>query len=364
MSTIQTQSNEITQDAAHVDAQRVVIGDVYTPDVKPKAKTTKITEKAHLTFNVNAFKTWLRKYYEQNGIEEIPKFRGVHIALSSVCQVLCKELITSTIKQLQKSDSGLYEISRPAIRYAILLDSELEHLFGSALSTFDRTMTFFDNFCIPMKDMKSFVDCEFGGNINIDITAYNLLAYLLAKTLIDFARTSHLMMQYAKKGSLDFNVIIYVIKLKCQSGNLESTLLRHIEDTARLCSIKDKEDDDDDNQKDATTAAQSVELTDAQTIETSAAQSAAQTEAQTAELTDAQTVEPIVAQTEAQTEAPTAAQTDAPTEAQTDAPTAEPTAAQSVAQTVELAETQTAVKPVKKVVKKVVKKAVSPSATN
>ena len=324
MATIQAQSNEITQDAAHVDAQRVVIGDVYTPDVKPKAKTTKITEKAHLTFNVNAFKTWLRKYYEQNGIEEIPKFRGVHIALSSVCQVLCKELITSTIKQLQKSDSGLYEISRPAIRYAILLDSELEHLFGSALSTFDRTMTFFDNFCIPMKDMKSFVDCEFGGNINIDITAYNLLAYLLAKTLIDFARTSHLMMQYAKKGSLDFNVIIYVIKLKCQSGNLESTLLRHIEDTARLCSIKDKEDDDDDNQKDATTAAQSVELTEAQTIETSAAQ----TEAQTAELTAEPTAAPTAAQTEAQTDAPTS------------------------------------VKPVKKVVKKVVKKAVSPSATN
>ena len=218
---------------APVQAPAQVVEAVAAPvEKKEKSGKTKLTEKAQLTLNVNAVRTWLKKYYEQNGID-VPIFRGIHVALTAVCEVLCTEIINATVKQLQKSQSGLYEITRPAIRYAVLLDGDLEHLLSPALNAFDKTMTFSDHFCIPQKEMLKFIESDMGKNINLDVTAYNLLSYLLSKVMVDFARASHVCMTYADKGSLDFKVIRYVVKLKC-TGSLENNLTRHIEDTEKL----------------------------------------------------------------------------------------------------------------------------------
>lgn len=202
---------------------------------------TKLTEKANLNLNVNSFKSWLRKYYEQTGTPA-PKFRGIHVALTVVSEVLCKQILEATISQLQKEPSGLYNITRPAIRYAVLLDTDLEFLLGHALSSFDKTMTFTDHFCISEKEMRKYIESELGKNIQLDAVAYNLLAYLLAKVVIDFARLSHMSMTYAKKNSLDFNVIKHVVRMKC-TGSLENILIRNIEDTEKLF-VPDEEEDE------------------------------------------------------------------------------------------------------------------------
>ena len=227
-----TKVTEKTQSSP--DQAQVVVHVIETvmPEKKEKSGKTKLTEKAQLTLNVNAVRTWLKRYYEQNGID-VPTFRGIHIALTTVCEVLCTEIVNATVKQLQKSQSGLYEITRPSIRYGILLDGDLEHLLGTALNAFDKTMNFSDHFCIPQKEMLKYIEFKIGKNINIDITAYNLLSYLLSKAMIDFARTALICMTYADKGSLDFKVIRFVVKLKC-TGSLENNLIRHIEDTEKL----------------------------------------------------------------------------------------------------------------------------------
>jgi hypothetical protein len=219
-----------TQSAVQPNVVHVI--ETMMPEKKEKSGKTKLTEKAQLTLNVNAVRTWLKRYYEQNGID-VPTFRGIHIALTTVCEVLCTEIVNATVKQLQKSQSGLYEITRPSIRYGILLDGDLEHLLGTALNAFDKTMNFSDHFCIPQKEMLKYIEFKIGKNINIDITAYNLLSYLLSKAMIDFARTALICMTYADKGSLDFKVIRFVVKLKC-TGSLENNLIRHIEDTEKL----------------------------------------------------------------------------------------------------------------------------------
>ncbi|AYV75959.1 MAG: hypothetical protein Terrestrivirus4_7 [Terrestrivirus sp.] len=197
-----------------------------------KDERTKLTAKANLSLNVMSFRSWLRKYYEQNGMT-LPKFRGVHVALTAVSEVLCRAILEATMKHLGKDASGLYSITRPSIRYAVLLDSDLKLMFESALESYDKTMAFTDHFCIPQKEMMKFIETEMGKNIQLDAVAYNLLAYLLAKAVIDFARASHILMTYAGKASLDFNVVRHVIKLKC-SGSLENTLTRHVEDTEKL----------------------------------------------------------------------------------------------------------------------------------
>jgi len=223
---------------------------------KEKSDRNKSTTKANLTLNVNTFRSWLRNYYLQNGmvrkVEQndqdksekseptAPIFRGFHVALTSVCEVLCIEILTATLKQLQKSQSGLYEITRPAIRYAILLDGDLEHLFGQALEMFDKTMSFSSQFCIPQKEMMKFIETNCGKNINLDCAAYNLLSYLLAKVVVDFARTAFFCMNYAGKGSLDFGVVKCLLKMKCV-GSLENLLTRNVEDTEKLF-VPEKED--------------------------------------------------------------------------------------------------------------------------
>jgi hypothetical protein len=204
-----------------------------------KDERTKLTAKANLSLNVMSFRSWLRKYYEQNGMT-LPKFRGVHVALTAVSEVLCRGILEATIKHLGKDASGLYSITRPSIRYAVLLDSDLKLMFESALESYDKTMAFTDHFCIPQKEMMKFIETEMGKNIQLDAVAYNLLAYLLAKAVIDFARASHILMTYAGKASLDFNVVRHVIKLKC-SGSLENTLTRHVEDTEKLFVPEEEE---------------------------------------------------------------------------------------------------------------------------
>lgn len=227
-----------------------------------KSSLTLLTQKANLNFNVNSFKTWLKKYYQQNEMN-LPKvqkkdaenkseeqtgdmntitFKGAHVALAAAVEVLCKYILEETVKQLQKDTSGLYSVSRPAIKYAVSLNPELRHVFLRSLESFKQDMMYVDQFCIPHKEMCRYVDNVFGKNIQIDHKAYNILSYLLLSFAMEVAKHSFNMMLYSGKRSLDFSVINYTVKNLC-SGSLEHDITLKIEDAMKLCNEKDDEEE-------------------------------------------------------------------------------------------------------------------------
>jgi len=228
---------------------------------------TKLTQKAGLNFNVNSFKSWLKRYYDQNEMyapkakqtapkegevkvqkedtdvieDHIPMFKGAHVALAAAVEVLCQTILKETISQLTKGASGLYDVTRPAIKYAVMLDDDLSFLFSRSLRSFKQNMMYENQFCIPRKEMARYIDSTFGKVINLDQKSYNLLAYLLLSFSMDVASHIFHMMIYANKRTVDFSVVIYALKNLC-TGTLEHDIVLKIEDARKLC----KEDDEND----------------------------------------------------------------------------------------------------------------------
>lgn len=219
----------------------------------PKSEKTLLTEKVGLSLNVNAFRSWTKRYLENTGltvvqkggegkpdVNVVPRLTGIHIALTAVAEVLCTELLNITIKRTERDKSGLYSITSNTLRYAFMLDDDLEHLCNRFLKTFNPTMDYSNQFCISKKDVMTFVENKFGKNVDIDSSGYNLLAYLLSSVLIDFTCTSYLLMNYAGRKSLDFNVVRTVVKLRC-SGLIENAMNRAIEDCEKLYTPEQQE---------------------------------------------------------------------------------------------------------------------------
>jgi hypothetical protein len=237
-----------------------------TKVVETNIKRTKLTEKANLLFNVNLYKKWLVNFYKQNNMttdsdnNSIPKLNGIHVAFAAVSQVLCDVVLNESITHLSSENSGLFNISRPAIRYAVLLNSDLRHLFVRSMEKFDKDMIYDDQYCLPKKEVLQFIEHTMGKNIiSLDNKAYNLLAYLLLKFNMELATNIYNMMLYAKKRSLGFKSIIYAVKNLC-NGELQNKLLLKLNDTMKLIvSVKqddtnqennddnDNDNDDDDN---------------------------------------------------------------------------------------------------------------------
>lgn len=221
----------------------------------------KLTTKVNLNFNVNAFRTWLKKYYEHNELyapkskpkdtdkeakemeDHVPKFKGAHVALAAATEVLCNYILKETVKQLTKGTNGLYDISRAAIKYTVTLNENLEFLLSRSLTKFEKDSMYDSQFCIPHKEMTRYIDLSFGKNISLDNKAHSMLIYLLLSFCKDVARHIFNTMTYANKRSLDFGVVMCTIKNLCNGGDIEHDMVLKIEDTKKLCNEDDEEDE-------------------------------------------------------------------------------------------------------------------------
>jgi len=180
--------------------------------------------------------------------DHIPKFIGAHIAVTAATEVLCKMILEETIKQLQKETSGLYNISRPAIKFAVMFNDDLRFLLTKSLQSFDKNMMYVDQFCIPHKEMTQYIDSVFGKNIMLDKKAYNLLAYLLLKFVMDIASHAYHMISFAEKRCLNYNVVKYAVMNLC-SGTLEHNMVLKIEDAYKLCDVENKKKTEENKKK-------------------------------------------------------------------------------------------------------------------
>ena len=194
---------------------------------KKKRELNKITLKANLNFNVNTFRNWMKqkltndgKLFDHDGVACLPKLSGAHIAMSSMNEKICYIILEKTIEGLTKDKTGLYNIRYKDLADNIKVNNELNKNFYHYMDMYDNTLSYRDQYCIDEKTIKKYIDKVFSASIDISNDAFNLLVYILLKTSVRIIDTAFIMIQYAKKRSLNPNVILSCVSIHF-SGTIE-----------------------------------------------------------------------------------------------------------------------------------------------
>jgi hypothetical protein len=286
-----------------VEAKPEVKAEPETKQVKqevkaPKEKPNKATADANLEFNVNFCKSWIRELFRSKDLEELPKFSGAQFALTAANQVLCRAIVQATLDQLQKDVSGLYDLKRPVIGYAIQLNEDLAQCCGKHYKKFDPSLNYASQYFIGQTEVTSYID-KFNEktNVRLDNKAYNLLAYLLLRTSIELIETSHTLMLYAGKKSLDAKSVLAAIKTHV-SGTLRHDMTMKIEDCIKALGDAVEEEDEAE-----AAPAQEVTETKKAVPKKAAAKKAAQVDEEEAAAEDGEEAEAEPEEAEAEAEA-------------------------------------------------------------
>jgi hypothetical protein len=220
--------------------------------MKKKRELNKLTLKANLNFNVNSFRNWMKqkliddgKTFDNNGVKCLPKFSGSHIALTAMNEKLCQIILQKTIERLTKDKTGLYNIRFKDLSDVVKVDVDLKKNLYQYMDIYDGTLNYKDQYCIDGKCMKKYIDKVFSASVDISNDAFNLLVYLLLKTCVRIIDSAFIMIQFAKKRSLNPNVILGSMAIHF-SGTIEHLLRMGIEEAVKLCG-KEMEEVDDEN---------------------------------------------------------------------------------------------------------------------
>jgi len=250
-----------TVETKNVKPKVVETKTVETKNVKPKVTETKTVEtkttkpvakvevkavnqqtaSAGLTLSVTAFKAWMKEYLGQP-----VKFSGGHIVITAVNETLWRYLIEQTLKEVTKDNAGLYTLTRPAVRNAILLNQDLKYFFGAQFEQFDQDMKYGSQYCIPHKVIAQFINEKCGKNINYDDPTYQLFVFLLLKASSVLTTTAFEMMQYANRKSIDDRAVLAALKLHFNNDLLHVLRMR-AEEAVTCAGEAGKEDNDDES---------------------------------------------------------------------------------------------------------------------
>lgn len=219
---------------------------------KNEIKKNALTSNAKLELNVNDFKRWLIKYYDNNDmkfigfkkddkdpsikIEELqsPMFKGFHVILALIIENCFKKIITTAANIMHKQTSGLISITSASIKYLIMQVKDLKFTFEEYLEHYEQKMMYADSFCIDKKIMYKFIN-QIGNSINLEPEGYGFLSYLMLRLMTDYAKYGYFIARYANKKSLDIKLAKTITELKF-SGELHNDLIRKIDDTDRILS--------------------------------------------------------------------------------------------------------------------------------
>lgn len=217
---------------------------------KKKRELNKLTLKAKLNFNVNSFRSWMKhklmddgKLFDNKGIMCLPKFSGSHIAITAMNEKLCYIILEKTIERLTKDKTGLYNIKYKDLSDIIKVDNELKKNFYQYMDMYDNTLNYKDQYIIDEKTIKKYIDKVFSVSIDISNDAFNLLVYLLLKSCVRIIDSAFIMIQFARKRSLNPNVILSSVSIHF-TGTTEHLLKMGIDEAIKLCGkdIDEKEE--------------------------------------------------------------------------------------------------------------------------
>ena len=216
-------------------------------DVKePKVKHNQATNKAGLSFNVNTTKNWIKKQMEVQDVEVMPKFSGAHVALTAIIESLLMSVIGHVNSQLPKDKSSLYKITLPVLSYNLQLDDNFGKLFRDSFSTYDADTNYGESFWISKNDITTFIESHWSDNIQLDVKAYNQLAYLLMRYAIVIIKTSYYLMSYAGKKTLEPKSLRASVLIHTPQ-TIANTILIKLDDAVKNTPTEDVDADENDS---------------------------------------------------------------------------------------------------------------------
>ncbi len=219
-------------------------------DTKPKTKDTKdvkskhnqATDKAGLSFNVNTTKNWMKKQFEVVGIDH-PKFHGAHVGLTAIVESLLMSVLNHVNSHLPKDKSSLYKITLPALSVPLQLDVDFAKLFKDSVASFDVDTNYTEQFWMSKSDVNSFIESHFGDNIQLEAKAYNMLCYLLLKYAVTITKTSHHLMTYAGKKTLEPKALRAAVLIHTPD-TVSNTIIMKLDDAISQFSESGEDEDE------------------------------------------------------------------------------------------------------------------------
>ena len=216
-------------------------------DIKePKVKHNQATNKAGLSFNVNTTKNWIKKQMEVQDVEVMPKFSGAHVALTAIIESLLMSVIGHVNSQLPKDKSSLYKITLPVLSYNLQLDDNFGKLFRDSFSTYDADTNYGESFWISKNDITTFIESHWSDNIQLDVKAYNQLAYLLMRYAIVIIKTSYYLMSYAGKKTLEPKSLRAAVLIHTPQ-TIANTILIKLDDAVKNTPTEDVDAEENDS---------------------------------------------------------------------------------------------------------------------
>lgn len=169
-------------------------------------KKNKQTSSSGLSFNVLITKKHLKKYYVNMDLP-IPKFRGSHIALTSVLETLYGYCLGQISLAVKESKDGLKHVTVPIVRTVFVLDEHLKPLYDMYNDKFDNNNDYITSLPLLSKELKQYSNAHVGVEYNLTNKGLNYICYYLNTVFNDIVEISNHVIDCSKKKTLDVQVI-------------------------------------------------------------------------------------------------------------------------------------------------------------
>jgi len=216
---------------------------------------TKAAEKANLIVNPNSVKKAIKEYYKNKDIE-YSKISGGHIAFASLLESMTKFLIEQAIKTVGINKSGLRELTREGLNASIIKNKEYASYFMVKANDYDEKFVYHKEVPIMPKEMdeilKSYPAVTFTNEVK------NYIYFLLYTMFTNIAVTCTVLLDYAKKVSLDGNCVMKAVTIEFPKS-IALSLVRNIDVAIKSSGNTEDEDEDEGDDESAKTADDTVE---------------------------------------------------------------------------------------------------------
>jgi len=189
---------------------------------KKSLPTNQDTVVAGLEFNVRSVLKGMKAYLRENDmllerektdektkktevVRELPKFSGGNIAMASVLEFIYGVLVSESLKQSSKDKTELKAITVQHVINAVELNQELRRAFHMDIEAFDEKQSY--SVPVDSKDIKRLLEKNFKGAVVFKPQGEKMIEYLLLQTFIRILRTSHDLLVYAGRKSLNANAV-------------------------------------------------------------------------------------------------------------------------------------------------------------
>ena len=198
------------------------------------------TSKAGLVFNVNSFKSDIKKYFKgrSDDMHKPPLCKGGHIVIAACVQKMCELIVKDTLKHTSINRVGLRTVTPKSLKLTLVTNDCLTKYYLHHMSSYNYNIMYWKNLPVLEKDIRQVIenvskDLEFGSK------SVNLLFFLLTTFYFDILNVSNQFLRFSGKKSFESRVIVFAIKNRF-SDDIASELCSEI---SRVSSAMEDEID-------------------------------------------------------------------------------------------------------------------------